>query len=132
MEERMTPPECRYSMEGFGAGYRKIIAALSRSSNQGNLLLLSTAIMAFITGIIVLFIDMPLPLMGALSVVSLVTLILFVAGARARFFPASEDQQRVHQIQSSSMMKRVRRPLLWWCTTSGLSGRRETVQPVAM
>jgi flagellar protein FlaI len=38
---------------------------------------------------VVLFVDMPLVLMGILSVVSLATLILFAAGARTRFFPAT-------------------------------------------
>jgi len=83
-------PEFRYSTESLGTGYRKTIAALSSKSTRGYLLLLSTAIVAFGTGVIVLFVDMPLPLIGVLSVVSLATLALFVKGARSCFFPDSE------------------------------------------
>jgi flagellar protein FlaI len=83
-------PEFPNFMESLGTGYRKTIAALSRQSTQGSLLLLSTAVVASATGVAVLFIDMPLFLMGILSVVSLVSLFFFVAGTRARFFPASD------------------------------------------
>ena len=51
--------------------------------------------MALVIGIIVLFVDMPLLLMGILSVVSLATLIIFVGGARARFFPPSMPDEGV-------------------------------------
>src|SRR5208283_1780284 len=83
-------PEFPKPMESFGTGYWKIVAALSRRSTQGHLLLLSTATVALVTGAIVLFVDMPSLPMGILSVVSLAALIFFVAGARARFFPASD------------------------------------------
>ena len=47
------------------------------------------AVVAVVTGIVVLFIDMPIPLMGILSVISLVALILFIIGARAVFGPSA-------------------------------------------
>jgi flagellar protein FlaI len=74
---------------GFRKFNQKTITALSGHSLKGMLLLLATALVALVTGIVVLFIDMPILLMGILSVVSLAALILFVVGARARFFQAS-------------------------------------------
>ena len=56
---------------------------------KGLVLLFTVALVAFGTGAVVLFIDMPLVLMGVLSVVSVVALIIFVAAVRARFFPSS-------------------------------------------
>jgi flagellar protein FlaI len=82
-------PEFRSSLGEVGTGYRKTIAAISTPSTQGHLLLLLTATIALVTGIVVLFIDLPLILMAVLSVVSLAALALFAIGARARFFPAS-------------------------------------------
>ncbi|MGB8891486.1 MAG: type II/IV secretion system ATPase subunit [Methanoregula sp.] len=70
-----------------GNYYQKTISALSGRSLKGTFLLLTMAVVAVVTGIVVLFIDMPIPLMGILSVISLVALILFIIGARARFSP---------------------------------------------
>ena len=63
-------------------------AALSCRSTRGNLLLSSVGLVAAGTGAVALFVDLPVLLLGVLSVISLATLVLFVAGARARFFPA--------------------------------------------
>ena len=103
-------PEFRYSKESLGTGFRRTIAALSRRSTQGHLLLLSTAIMALVIGIIVLFVDMPLLLMGILSVVSLATLIIFVGGARARFFPPSMPDEGV-PVQSGPAEDLMQKPI---------------------
>jgi len=80
-------PEFHSSRENPGNYYQRTIRSLSRDSVQGNLLLFFTAVAAFGTGVIALFVDLPLLLMGSLSAVSLGTLILFAAGVRARFFP---------------------------------------------
>ena len=69
---------------------QKILTALSGRSLMGTLLLMTTALVALIIGIVVLFVDMPMVLMGVLSVVSLIALVLFGVGVRARFFPASK------------------------------------------
>jgi flagellar protein FlaI len=74
---------------GFRTVSQKIITALSGRSLKGTLLLLATAVVAVVIGLVVLFIDMPILLMGVLSIVSLIALVLVVVGARARFFPAS-------------------------------------------
>jgi flagellar protein FlaI len=76
--------------ERLKPSYRKTITALSHHSARGSLLLVSTGLAAVLTGVIVLFVDLPLLLMGTLSVVSLAMLVLFVAGARARFLPAPQ------------------------------------------
>ena len=73
----------------FKKNYRKIIAVLASHMVKGLVLLFTVALVAFGTGAVVLFIDMPLVLMGVLSVVSVVALIIFVAAVRARFFPSS-------------------------------------------
>ena len=75
--------------------FQKILSALSGHSYKGTLLLLATAVVAVVIGLVVLFIDMPILLMGVLSVISLIALILFVIGARARFFPALTVQNNV-------------------------------------
>ena len=82
-------PEFLSFFENFGTSYRKTVIAISTRSTRGHLLLLSTGLAAAATGGVVLFIDLPPLLMSILSVVSLAILILFVAGAYARFFPPS-------------------------------------------
>jgi flagellar protein FlaI len=69
--------------------YRNAIAALASRTIKGSVLLLAVALVAGGTGAVVLFIDLPFIVMGALSVISLVALIFFVAAVRARFFPPS-------------------------------------------
>jgi flagellar protein FlaI len=73
----------------FKRYYQTAIAALANSTIKGSVLLLAVALVAGGTGAVVLFIDMPLPLMGVLSVISIVSLFFFVAAVRARFFPFS-------------------------------------------
>ncbi|MFZ1128181.1 type II/IV secretion system ATPase subunit [Methanoregula sp.] len=71
----------------FKSYYRTALAALASRTIKGSVLLLAVALVASGTGAVVLFIDMPLIVMAALSAISLVALIFFVAAARARFFP---------------------------------------------
>ena len=66
---------------------REIIAVLSSHTVKGSVLVLIIALVAFGTGALVLFVDMPLIPMGVLSVISVIALIFFVAAVRARFFP---------------------------------------------
>jgi len=74
--------------------YTKIIAALAHPSARGSLLLIATGLIAAITGAIVLFVDLPLFLMGTLSVVSLGALIFFAIGTRARAVPSHETPKQ--------------------------------------
>ena len=73
----------------FKKNYRKLIAVLASHTVKGYVLLFSVGLVAFGTGVVVLFIDMPIIQMGVLSVISVVALIFFVAVVRARFFPPS-------------------------------------------
>jgi flagellar protein FlaI len=73
----------------FKKYYQTAIATLASRTIKGNVLLLAVALVAGGTGAVVLFIDLPLILMGILSVLSVVALIFFVAAVRARFFPHS-------------------------------------------
>jgi flagellar protein FlaI len=86
----------------FKKSYRRIIAVLASHTVKGHVLLFIVALVAFGTGAVVLFIDMPLVLMGVLSVVSVVTLIIFVAAARARFFPSSLPVGEVSPVTGAS------------------------------
>ncbi len=80
---------------GPGNYYQKIITALSSRSVKGSLLLLTTAVVALVTGVVVLFVDMPILLMGILSVVSLAMLILCMAAIRTRFFRAQPTPDNI-------------------------------------
>ena len=68
--------------------YQKSFATFSSPTPKGTLLLVVTALVAAATGVVVLFIDLPILVMGLLSAISLAALALFVAGAWARFFAA--------------------------------------------
>jgi len=72
------------SRDGSRKYFPDAIAALASRTIQGLVLLIAVALIAFGTGAIVLFVDMPIILMGVLSVISLAALILFAAAARAR------------------------------------------------
>lgn len=82
-----SPQEKPPKRDDFKNFYQRIITALASRTVKGTVLLLAVALVAFGTGFVVLFIDMPLLLMAVLSVISLVALILFASAARARFFP---------------------------------------------
>ncbi|MFA6364426.1 type II/IV secretion system ATPase subunit [Methanoregula sp.] len=69
--------------------YRQAIAALSRSTRKSLLLFTGIAGLAIGTGVLVLFVEMPLFLLAVLSVFSLATLVPVVISARIRFFPSA-------------------------------------------
>ena len=71
----------------FKSYYRTALAALASRTIKGSVLLLAVALVASGTGAVVLFIDMPLIVMAALSAISLVALVIFATAVRARFFP---------------------------------------------
>ncbi|ABS56900.1 type II secretion system protein E [Methanoregula boonei 6A8] len=99
-------PEFQSLSENLGTSYRKTIAAFSQHSARGSLLLVSTGLASAATGVGVLFVDLPILLMGILSVVSLAALILFVAGVRARFFPPHDRPiQEITEPAGSKMAK---------------------------
>ena len=83
----LVPKDNDRSMGRIGTSFQSIPSALSDHSVKGTLLLLATGLIALATGIVVLFIDLPILFMGILSVVSIVALILFVVGTRARCSP---------------------------------------------
>ena len=90
--EKLSPGKSR-SPASFNAGSRdtffsQLTAALSSHSARGSFLLFSMGLVAAGTGAAALFVDLPLLLLGILSVILLATLVLFVIGARSRFFPA--------------------------------------------
>jgi len=75
--------------EQYLVPYRQSIAALSSPTRKGTLLFTGVAGLAIGTGALVLFVEMPLGLLAALSVLSLASLVLAVASARARFFSST-------------------------------------------
>ena len=86
-------PENPRSFPSFKVGspntfFSQLTTALSSHSARGSILLSCLAVVAVGTGATALFVDLPVLLLGILSVISLAALVLFVTGARARFFPA--------------------------------------------
>jgi archaeal flagellar protein FlaI len=82
------PPGTRIHLaipEKYLAPYHRTIAALSSPTRKGTLLFTGVAGLAIGTGALVLFVDMPLFLLVALSLVSLAALGLAVVSARMRF-----------------------------------------------
>ena len=98
------PPELKTSPEPHGTRiplaipekylvpYHQIIAALSSHTRKGTLLFTGVAGLAIGAGALVLFVDMPLYLLGVLSVLSLAALGLAVVSARIRFFPSATPE----------------------------------------
>ena len=90
----------------FKSYYRTALAALASRTIKGSVLLLAVALVASGTGAVVLFIDMPLIVMAALSAISLVALVIFATAVRARFFPPTlPGCGRFDQYQTSARRK---------------------------
>ena len=91
--ESKTSPEPRSKRihlsipEKYLIPYHQTIAVLSSPTRKGTLLFTGLAGLAIGTGTLVLFVDMPLFLLAALSLVSLAALGLAVVSVRIRFFP---------------------------------------------
>jgi flagellar protein FlaI len=77
--------------------FRKLMFALTRPGQTGEVLFYGVFCIALVTGTLVLFVDMPVVLVIVLSAVSLATLITGIAAAKVRFFsrpvvPTAEPQ----------------------------------------
>jgi flagellar protein FlaI len=65
--------------------HQRVIVELAGHSRRGLIAFAATGAIAAGTGIVVLFIDLPFPVMVILGIISLTSLVLFFVSARARF-----------------------------------------------
>jgi flagellar protein FlaI len=69
------------------ARFRKLPAMLGNRTDTGDVLILATCLCSFLAGYAALLIDLPVPVLGLLGVISLATLALAIAALRCRFHP---------------------------------------------
>jgi len=74
--------------------YRQVLKALSQPTRMSLLLFTGVTGLAIGTGVVVLFVEMPVFLLAVLSVLSLAALVPAVAAARVRFFPRARTKEQ--------------------------------------
>lgn len=85
-EERSRPPHL--PLREIPASIRYLPRTLGNNTDQGNILILATCLVSFLTGYAALLVDLPVAVLGILGAISLASLALTASAAWYRFSPA--------------------------------------------